>query len=101
MFSKYNCLRFSIGLNVCFVRINITKESTSVTGNLSMEYTLLRFDTEHTGFHEGSNLLTAAFVVFDWDGAVIDELELDLKHPTYNEKRNSFKSRYKYRRRCR
>lgn len=41
-------------------------------------------DTEHTGFHEGSNLLTAAFVVFDWDGAVIDELDLSLKHPTYN-----------------
>ena len=41
-------------------------------------------DTEHTGFHEGSNLLTAAFVVFDWDGAVIDELELALKHSTYN-----------------
>ena len=41
-------------------------------------------DTEHTGFHEGSNLLTAAFVVFDLDGVVIDELELALKHSTYN-----------------
>ena len=41
-------------------------------------------DTEHTGFHDDSNLLTAAFVVFDQQGKVQGELEFALKHKTYN-----------------
>lgn len=44
----------------------------------------IAIDTEHTGFHPQSCLLTAAFIVFDKTGMVIDFLELDLKHDIYS-----------------
>lgn len=41
-------------------------------------------DTEHTGFHPQACLLTAAFIVFEKNGKVVDGLAFALKHDFYS-----------------